>query len=113
MHELAITQSILSIVLQKAREAPQGKITKIDLHVGRLTGFLPESIQLQFAILSKGTAAAGAVLSFKQPAANLHCRKCNLNYTTDSFDLTCPDCHTMEIDVISGQELIVESLEIE
>jgi hydrogenase nickel incorporation protein HypA/HybF len=113
MHELAITQSILSIVLLKAREISAVKITKIDLQVGRLTGYLPESIQLQFAFLSKGTEAAGAWLSFYQPAANLHCRKCDIKYTTNSFDLACPHCYTLETDILSGTELSVESMEIE
>lgn len=113
MHEFAITKGILDIVLQKAREVQASKIAKIDVQVGKLTGYIPECIQLQFAILSKGTIAAGANLSFYQPAARLHCRKCNLDYTTDSFDLVCPNCHTLEMDVLSGQELSVESMEVE
>ncbi len=113
MHEFTITKSILSIVLQKAEEARARKITKVDLLVGRLTGYVPECIQLQFDILSHGTVAAGASLSFHQPPVNLHCRKCDIDYTSDSFDLVCPDCHTMETDILSGSELYVESMEAE
>jgi hydrogenase nickel incorporation protein HypA/HybF len=113
MHEFTITQGILSIVLQKARETQAGKITQIDLRVGKLTGYIPECIQLQFAILSKGTPAEGASLAFQQPAAKLHCRKCDIEYTTDSFDLACPRCHTLEMDILSGQELSVVSMEAE
>ena len=57
--------------------------------------------------------AAGASLSFNQPPVKLHCRKCNIDYTSDSFDLICPRCHTMEIDILSGSELYVESMEAE
>ncbi len=113
MHEFAITQAILSIVLQKAQELPVSKITKIDLQVGRLTGYIPESIQLQFSLLSKSTAAAGASLSFHQPPARLFCRKCKVEFTTDFLDLACPYCHTLETDIISGLELNVQSMEIE
>ena len=113
MHEFAITEAILSIVLKKAQEIQAGRITKIDLYVGRLTGYLPESIKLQFAFLSKDTAAAGASLNFLQPLAKLHCRKCDRDFTVDSFDLTCPQCHTLEVEVVSGLELNVESMEIE
>jgi hydrogenase nickel incorporation protein HypA/HybF len=113
MHEFTITKSILSIVLQKAREAKAGKITRVNLLVGRLTGYVPECIQLQFEILSHGTAAAGASLSFHQPPANLHCRKCKIDFTSNSFDLVCPKCHTMEINILSGSELYVESMEAE
>lgn len=113
MHELAITQSILSIVLQKAQEAKASQITKVDLLVGRLTGYVPECIRLQFDILSRNTAAAGADLSFNQPPAQLHCRKCSIDFTSDSFDLICPKCHDLEIDILSGRELFVESMEVD
>ena len=113
MHELAITQSILAIVLQKAHEAKARQITKVDLLVGTLTGFVPECIQLQFDILSRNTAAAGADLSFNQPPARLHCRKCGNDFTSDSFDLICPECHNLEIDILSGRELYIESIEVE
>jgi hydrogenase nickel incorporation protein HypA/HybF len=113
MHEFAITRGILSIVLQKAREAQAKKVTKIDLRVGRLTGFVPECIQLQFDILSRETIAAGAGLSFHQPLVNLRCRKCDIAFTADSFDLVCPDCHNMDIEILSGSELYIESMEVE
>ena len=113
MHELTVTKSILSIVLQKAHEVKARKITKVDLRVGRLTGYVPECIQLQFDILSRNTAAAGADLSFNQPPAQLHCRKCSIDFTSDSFDLICPNCHNLEIDILSGRELYVESIEVE
>ena len=113
MHEFTITKSILSIVLQKAQEVEARQITKVDLLVGRLTGYVPECIQLQFDILSRNTAAAGASLSFKQPPSKLHCRKCNIDFTSDSFNLICPECYNLEIDILSGSELYVESMEVE
>ena len=113
MHEFAVTNSILSIALQKAQEVEAKKVTKIDLLVGRLTGFVPECIQLQFDILSRGTIAAGASLSFHQPLVNLHCRKCDIAYTADSFDLVCPDCHSLDVEILSGSELYMESMEVE
>ena len=113
MHEIAVTNSILSIVLAKAREVKARKITRVDILVGLLTGYVPECIQLQFDVLSRHSEAAGASLIFHQPPARLHCRKCNLDFTVDSFSLTCPECHTLEIDIISGSELFVENMEVE
>ena len=113
MHEFTVTQNILYIVLQKAQEVEARQITRVDLRVGRLTGYVPECIKLQFDILSHNTAAAGASLSFNQPPTRLHCRKCDIDYTSDSFDLTCPHCRAMEIDILSGSELYVESMEAE
>jgi hydrogenase nickel incorporation protein HypA/HybF len=113
MHELTITQGILSIVLQKAREVQARKITKIDLRLGRLTGYIPECIQFQFTILSKDTPAASAILSFHQPPVKLHCRNCSMDYSTDSLDLVCPGCQRLDMDILSGLELSVDSMEVE
>lgn len=113
MHEFAITKTILSIVLEKAWEVNASKVTKVEILVGRLTGFIPECIQLQFGILSRNTEAAGASLVFHQPPVKLHCRNCRFDYTSDSLDLTCPECHTLEIDILSGSELYVETMEVE
>lgn len=113
MHEFTVTQAIVSIVLEKAHEIRAKKITEISLRVGRLTGFIPESIRLQFALLSKGTPAEGACLSFFQPPAMIRCRKCNRDFSIDSSDLSCPECHTLEVDIVSGLELSVENMEIE
>ena len=113
MHEYAITKSILEIVLEKAQEIKARKITGVNLHVGRLTGYVPECVQLQFDILSHNTMAAGAKLCFHQPPAKIYCRKCKAGYLVESFDLMCPTSHTMEIDILSGSELFVESMEAE
>jgi Zn finger protein HypA/HybF involved in hydrogenase expression len=43
----------------------------------------------------------------------LHCRKCNIDFTSDSFNLMCPECHKLEVDILSGKELYVESMEAE
>ena len=113
MHEFTITKTILSIVLQKASDVKARKITKIELLVGRLTGFVPECIKLQFDILSRNTLAAGANLIFQQPETKLYCRQCDQHFQSDSFDLVCPQCHTLEIDILSGSELLVLSMDVE
>ena len=45
MHEFTVTKSIVSIILEKAREVQARKITRVELLVGRLTGYVPECIE--------------------------------------------------------------------
>jgi hydrogenase nickel incorporation protein HypA/HybF len=113
MHELSITTAIMSIVLEKAEEFKAGKVTRVDLQIGRLAGIIPECVRLQFAILGKGTIAENALLSFNEPALTLRCRVCDTTYTRENTDLTCPRCCGREIDILSGFELNVESIEVE
>ncbi|MCK4263054.1 MAG: hydrogenase maturation nickel metallochaperone HypA, partial [Dehalococcoidia bacterium] len=42
MHEFGITESIINIVLDKAKEAEANRVTKISLVAGELSGFVPD-----------------------------------------------------------------------
>ncbi len=67
MHELSITQSILSLTLEQAKKVNANKITKINLTIGELTGIVEECVHFYFELLSKDTIAAEASLSFDKP----------------------------------------------
>lgn len=45
MHELSITESILSIALEQAKAVPASKILKINLTIGELAGIVDECVQ--------------------------------------------------------------------
>ena len=113
MHEFSITQSILSIVLEKADEAQASKISKINLVIGEMAGIVDDCVEFYFGFLSKDTAADGAVLSFQRPPARLNCRHCGTVFSPTNGDWSCPGCREPSVDIISGRELYVESIEVE
>ena len=113
MHEYSITQSMLSLALEKAGEAKAGKITRINLVVGELSGIVDECIQFYFDFLSKDTIASGAGLSFERKPTTLRCRHCEAVFTPRNHDWSCPDCNEAGIEVISGRECYMESIEVE
>ena len=113
MHELSITRAILAIVLKKAQEANAVRITQIDLQIGRLAGIVPECVDLQFAVLSKGTIAEKAVLSCEMLPLMLKCRVCDVTYGGDDAVRPCPQCADTAVDIVSGYELSVQSMEVE
>jgi len=114
MHELPITENILAIALEEANSVQASKITRIDLTIGKLSGIMPACVQFQFDIISKKTIAAEAKLVFNQPPSKVHCRQCDTTFSSEGFDdLTCPNCGERLIEVISGRELTVDSIEWE
>ena len=113
MHELSITQSILSIALEQAEAAKASKITKINLMIGELTGIVDDCVQFYFELLSKDTIAAGAELSFDRPSTQLHCTSCGANFSPDNIVWTCPRCNEQGIEIVSGRECSVTSIEVE
>ena len=113
MHELSITQSMLEIVLQQAEKAQAKKVTKINLTIGEMTGIVSDSVQFYLDILTKDTIAAGAQVFFTLVPAQGKCRRCNQTFKLKEFDWTCPNCQGKIIDVITGKELFVDSIEVE
>ena len=113
MHEFSITQSILSIALEKANTANASRVSKINLVIGELSGIVDECVEFYFDFLSKDTIAAQASLSFQHPPIRLRCRSCATVFSPDDLNWACPNCREQAIEIISGRECYVESVEVE
>jgi hydrogenase nickel incorporation protein HypA/HybF len=113
VHELSITQSMLEIVLKQAEKVQAKKVTKINLTIGAMTGVVSDSVQFYLDILTKDTIAEGAQVFFTLVPSQGKCRQCNQTFELPEFDWTCPYCQGNIVDVISGKELFVDSIEVE
>ena len=112
MHELSITQNILNIVLEHAKRAGAEKVTAINLVVGELTGFVDDSIQFYFDMLSPDTIAAGAKLSIRRIPAEIRCRNCGEVFGLHDHSWACPKCSAPGGEILCGREFSVESIEV-
>lgn len=113
MHEYSITESILSLALEKANEAKAGRITRVNLVLGELSGVVGDCVRQYFEILGKDTIADSAVLSFEMKPTMLKCRQCEREFSPADHDWVCPDCHEPNVEIISGRECYMESIEVE
>lgn len=113
MHELAITQSMLDIVLEQAEKAKAKKVDRINLVIGELSGFVEECVQFYFNFLAKETLAEGATLCCTTVPAKARCRGCDKVFKLKELNWTCPHCGDNNIEIISGKELFVDSIEVE
>jgi len=113
LHELSITQSILSIALEKANAAKASQISQINLVIGELSGIVDDCVEFYFEFLSKDTIAAQASLSFNHPPTRLRCRNCATVFSPNNLDWSCPDCHAQTVEIVSGRECYIESIEVD
>ena len=113
MHEISITEGILKLALEKATEAEATKITSINLVIGELSGIVGDCVQFYFDILAKDTIAEGAGLVFEQRPVQARCQACSTVYEPKEDDWSCPACGKTAVDVVSGRECYMESLEVE
>jgi len=114
MHELAVTQSIMDIVLRHAGRAGAQRVVAINLVIGELTGFVDDSIQFYFDFLSKDTLTQNTRLNIERVPARARCHTCGTEYTPPDGRLwACPQCEALGGEVIAGKEFSVASIEIE
>jgi len=113
VHELSITQHVLKIVEEHAQRAGAKRVTVIHLVVGQLTGFVDDSIQFYFDLLSPGTMAAGALLDIERIPAQLQCRACGQEFALEDKQWVCPRCYAVGGDVVRGREFSIESIEVD
>ena len=113
MHEYSITESMLSLALEKANEANASKITKINVVLGELSGVVDDCVQFNFNLLSKDTIADGAELSFTRVGTKLRCRQCEAIFPPQNHDWSCPDCREAKVEIIAGRECRIESIEVD
>jgi hydrogenase nickel incorporation protein HypA/HybF len=113
MHELAVTENILAIATRHAQQAGASRIVGIELVLGQLSTMIDDSIQFYWDILSEDTLAQGATLHFTRTAAVLECLSCHHTFPPATDTFACPQCNSLNVKVISGDDLRLESIEVE
>jgi len=113
MHEMAITEQLLTTALRHAQQAGAARITRLNLVVGQLSSVVDDSVQFYWDFVAKGTIAEGALLSFRRVPASLACRECGAGFPIDRFEGRCPSCGGEQVGVVSGDEFHLESIEVE
>ncbi len=113
MHEMAVTQSLLDIVLKEATKVGAKKVTGVNLVIGELSGLVDDSIQFYFDFMTKGTVAEGAKLNFKRIAARMKCRACGEEFSTAPDEWICPKCNEWQAEVVAGKEFYIDSIEVD
>ena len=113
MHEQSIVESLLALAIENAGKVKASKILRIYLVVGDLSGVLEEAVEFYFSFLSRGTIAEGASLFFMRAPAEVRCRNCGTVYSPENLKLQCPKCKETQIEILAGQELYVDNMEVE
>jgi hydrogenase nickel incorporation protein HypA/HybF len=95
-----------------ARERAE-RVTRILLQIGPLSGVEPLLLQDAFPIASAGTVAADAVLDVDAQPVRVRCMACQAESAASANRLVCGECGDYRTQLISGDELMLISVELE
>jgi len=110
LHELAIAESVVQIA---DRHADGRRVTKVYLKVGQLRQVVPSALAFSFELVAQGTPIEGAQLEMEEVPATGACQGCGEKSRPEGFPLRCKACGGFDLELLEGEELYVESLELE
>ena len=111
MHEYGVTKSLVELCNKEAEKNDIKKVAKVNLKVGKFTGFSPDSIQFYFEHLKVNTKCSTAKIIFEEIPIKIKCNGCDKQHVIDEPVLLCPSCGSDDIELLSGREFYVASIE--
>ena len=114
MHEMGIAMEIVDIAKASIPEDMQGaQIRRVNLQVGKLSAIVADSLRFCFDLVVKDTPLEGAELAIEEVPVVARCKDCQAQWTVTEPVFTCTACRSGAIDILSGRELDIKSIEIE
>lgn len=115
MHELSIMTSVLDIVISHAQKNGARRVQKVNMQIGIMSDIIPEWAQTYFDMLSKDTIASEAILDIERIPVKIRCRECGheFGFKDREWKFSCEKCESSDIELLSGREFMVSSIEIE
>ncbi|USD36401.1 MULTISPECIES: hydrogenase maturation nickel metallochaperone HypA [Ferrimonas] len=111
MHEAALTQSLIKVLLTQAERVKANSISRVTVKVGQLKAVEPQSLSFCFEMFAKDTLIEGAQLVIDHVPARATCHGCQRSFDISRFCFRCDTCQSRDIELIQGEELFIESFE--
>ncbi len=114
MHEMGIAMQVIDVATAAIPGHLEGrKVKSINLRIGKLSSVVPDSLRFCFDIVSKDSRVEGAKLFIEEIPVTASCNDCGNKWTIEGPAFSCPVCKGGHTRLISGQELDIESMELE
>ena len=113
MHEIAIAQSIIELVNDKAAAGGFTKVHSVTVAIGALSSVEPDSLLFGFDSVAAGTLAQGAKLIIDRTPGKGFCITCVKEIDVTARGVPCPTCDGHQWLVVSGEELTLKNLEVD
>ena len=113
MHEMGIALQIVEIATASLpADLDKARVAAVNLRIGKLAAVVPESLRFCFDVAIKDTALEGATLVIEEIPVVAKCNDCATQWTIDEPVFVCQKCRSGSLDILSGRELDIESIEV-
>ena len=113
MHELAVAQALVEQVDAVIDQHGATKASLVRVRIGPLAGVVPELLASAFPLAAAGSRMEHAQLDFTHAPITVHCQTCGADTEAAMNRLICGACGDWHTRIVSGDELLLESVELE
>lgn len=123
MHELAVAQALVDQVDGVIRQHAAGAVleapsagwhaTLIRVRIGPLAGVVPALLANAFPLAAAGTGSEHARLDLVDAPITVRCETCGAESEAAMNRLICGACGDWHTRLVSGDELLLESVELD
>ena len=113
MHELSLAEKINSTIKNLCERSDWTRVRRIVLKVGHMRQVDPELLSFAFDVVAKGTVSEGAKVSILELPVVFMCHSCGKETTSEGTVFVCANCGGTNVELRSGMELTIESMEVE
>jgi hydrogenase nickel incorporation protein HypA/HybF len=110
VHELSLADAIVTIAREHADDR---RVTRVEVTIGHLRQVVPDALRFAFELVATGTNVEGASLNVEAVPARVLCMRCESESEARVFPLACRRCGGVDVEIVAGDELLVEALELE
>jgi hydrogenase nickel incorporation protein HypA/HybF len=111
MHELALCQNIVELVVERARNEGVDRVSRVTIEVGVAAGVEPDALQFCFECVAADTIAQGAELAIEMIPLRGRCRECACEFAPKRMFSACPRCGSGAPTLLTGRELRVKTFD--
>ena len=90
----------------------EARVARVNLKIGKLAAVVPDSLRFCFDVAIKDTALEGSKLAIEEMPVVARCKDCNAQWTIDEPVFICNTCESGSLEILSGRELDIESIEV-
>ena len=113
MHEYSIVQALMEQIESIADENSADKVTKVIIKIGVMSGVEPHLLEIAFDTFKEKTICEDAALEMNIQPLLLLCRECERENELKTIQYSCPECQSLDVEVVDGEEMYLMSLELQ
>lgn len=113
MHEYSIVQALLTQCEEIAKENNAKSVQKVVVKIGKMSGVEPHLLEMAFHTFKEKTVCDEASFVMNLQPLTIECNGCKTVTELEEIYYKCPQCDSLDVRVIDGEEMFLMSLEME